>query len=261
MQRNDVLKRVYYMRFKLLKERTKHMELNDSRFEALLKEAVCEYHIEELKAIPSNRELKAAYTLSPEFYRKMDKILIAQEKVMRKYNIIRILKYAAIIVLMIGTLALTNSDVRAKIKEIFFEMFNEYAVMTFNSDSENVITSLEDLDFELGYVPDGFELVEEMKDSNVIIIIYKNIENNEETLIVKCSLNADVDNQIKSDSENVVFENITINNKFEAYFRSSESNNKENYLIYFNSKIGCSVSVMANLSKEELIKLAESITY
>lgn len=140
------------------------MELNDSQFEALLKEAVCEYHIEELKAIPSNRELKATYTLSPEFYRKMDKILIAQEKVMRKYNIIRILKYAAIIVLMIGTLALTNSDVRAKIKEIFFEMFDEYAVMTFNSDSENVITSLEDLDFELGYVPDGFELVEEMKD-------------------------------------------------------------------------------------------------
>lgn len=235
------------------------MELNDSQFEALLKEAVCEYHIEELKAIPSNRELKATYTLSPEFYRKMDKILRAQEKVMRKYNIIRILKYAAIIVLMIGTLALTNSDVRAKIKEIFFEMFDEYAVMTFNSDSENVITSLEDLDFELGYVPDGFELVEEMKDSNIIYFDYT--DNNENKLFIKFYLIFGTDNQLQSDNKGVLYEEIIINDKFEAYFRSTNDISKENSLICYYSEAGFSVSIMGNLSKEELIKIVENITY
>lgn len=234
------------------------MELNDSQFEALLKEAVCEYHIEELKAIPSNRELKAAYTLSPEFYRKMDKILIAQEKVMRKYNIIRILKYAAIIVLMIGTLALTNSDVRAKIKEIFLEMFDEYAVMTFNSDSENVITSLEDLDFELGYVPDGFELVEEMKDSNIVRSKYTNTK---EDILVRCYLISNNENNLNSDNKGVRYESITINGEFECYFRSSEDTNKENSLICYNSKLGFYVSITANLSKEELVKIAENIDY
>lgn len=247
------------MRFKLLKERTKHMELNDSQFEALLKEAVCEYHIEELKAIPSNRELKATYTLSPEFYRKMDKILRAQEKVMRKYNIIRILKYAAIIVLMIGTLALTNSDVRAKIKEIFFEMFDEYAVMTFNSDSVNVITSLEDLDFELGYVPDGFELVEEIKDSNMIKFYYKN--NEDEVLIIKHILTSNMDNEFKTDNNEMTFELINVDGEFEGYFRSSENNNKENSLIYYNSELGFYVNIRSILSKEDLIKIAENISY
>lgn len=237
------------------------MELNDSQFEALLKEAVCEYHIEELKAIPSNRELKATYTLSPEFYRKMDKILRAQEKVMRKYNIIRILKYAAIIVLMIGTLALTNSDVRAKIKEIFLEMFDEYAVMTFNSDSENVITSLEDLDFELGYVPDGFELEYEIKVGNVENICYKNVKNSEDELFVKYSLISDEVTQIKSDNEGMMYENITIKGKLEGYFRSNEGNNKENVLIYYNSEVGFYVNIMANLGREELIKIAENIKH
>lgn len=235
------------------------MELNDSQFEALLKEAVCEYHIEELKAIPSNRELKATYTLSPEFYRKMDKILIAQEKVMRKYNIIRILKYAAIIVLMIGTLALTNSDVRAKIKEIFFEMFDEYAVMTFNSESENVITSLEDLDFELGYVPDGFELVEEIKTINVVNIYYA--DNNDKNLLIEYCLIYNDKINLNTDSKDMIYENIIINGKYESYFRSSEDTNKENYLIYYNSELGCTVTIMANLSKEEMIKIAENIKY
>lgn len=235
------------------------MELNDSQFEALLKEAVCEYHIEELKAIPSNRELKATYTLSPEFYRKMDKILRAQEKVMRKYNIIRILKYAAIIVLMIGTLALTNSDVRAKIKEIFFEMFDEYAVMTFNSDSVNVITSLEDLDFELGYVPDGFELVEEIKDSNMIKFYYKN--NEDEVLIIKHILTSNMDNEFKTDNNEMTFELINVDGEFEGYFRSSENNNKENSLIYYNSELGFYVNIRSILSKEDLIKIAENISY
>lgn len=234
------------------------MELNDSQFEALLKEAVCEYHIEELKAIPSNRELKATYTLSPEFYRKMDKILRAQEKVMRKYNIIRILKYAAIIVLMIGTLALTNSDVRAKIKEIFFEMFDEYAVMTFNSDSVNVITSLEDLDFELGYVPDGFELVDEFKDANIAVEHYSN---QNEILSINYYFDFGVENNLNTDNEDMMYEKITVNDKFEGYFRSSEDKNKENVLIFSNSNKGFSVSIMANLSKEELIKIAENIIY
>lgn len=234
------------------------MELNDSQFEALLKEAVCEYHIEELKAIPSNRELKATYTLSPEFYRKMDKLLRAQEKVMRKYNIIRILKYAAIIVLMIGTLALTNSDVRAKIKEIFFEMFDEYAVMTFNSDSENVITSLEDLNFELGYVPDGFELVDKFKDDNIAIEHYSN---QNEILSINYYLDFGVENNLNTDNEDMMYEKITVNDKFEGYFRSSEDKNKENVLIFSNSNKGFSVSIMANLSKEELIKIAENIIY
>lgn len=235
------------------------MELNDSQFEALLKEAVCEYHIEELKAIPSNRELKATYTLSPEFYRKMDKILRAQEKVMRKYNIIRILKYAAIIVLMIGTLALTNSDVRAKIKEIFFEMFDEYAVMTFNSDSVNVITSLEDLDFELGYVPDGFELVEEVKTINVVNIYYA--DNNDKNLLIEYCLIYNDKINLNTDSKDMIYENIIINGEYESYFRSSEDTNKENYLIYYNSELGCTVTIMANLSKEEMIKIAENIKY
>lgn len=235
------------------------MELNDSQFEALLKEAVCEYHIEELKAIPSNRELKATYTLSPEFYRKMDKILRAQEKVMRKYNIIRILKYAAIIVLMIGTLALTNSDVRAKIKEIFFEMFDEYAVMTFNSDSVNVITSLEDLDFELGYVPDGFELVEEMKTSYIGNMFYYN--DKEDRILVKIYLNTDEENQILVDSDEYVYEDIIINDKFKGYFRNSDNVNKENSVTYYNDKFGLTISITANLNKEVLIKIAENIIY
>lgn len=235
------------------------MELNDSQFEALLKEAVCEYHIEELKAIPSNRELKATYTLSPEFYRKMDKILIAQEKVMRKYNIIRILKYAAIIVLMIGTLALTNSDVRAKIKEIFFEMFDEYAVMTFNSDSENVITSLEDLDFELGYVPDGFELVEEIKSDIMAKLYYTN--NGEGELIIDYYLASNEESNIKTDSKGMIYESISIGGKFEGYFRSVEDMNKENSLIIYNSDLGFYVNITSNLSIEELIMIAEDITY
>lgn len=235
------------------------MELNNSQFEALLKEAVCEYHIEELKAIPSNRELKATYTLSPEFYRKMDKILIAQEKVMRKYNIIRILKYAAIIVLMIGTLALTNSDVRAKIKEIFFEMFDEYAVMTFNNDGENVITSLEDLDFELGYVPDGFELVDEIKAHNMVRLYYNN--NEDIMLYINFYLISNTDNQLHTDNKELVYEKLTINDKFEGYFRSSDDNDKENSLIYYNNNLGVSINITANLCKEELIEVAENITY
>lgn len=235
------------------------MELNNSQFEALLKEAVCEYHTEELKAIPSNGELMATYTLSPEFYRKMELIFVIQKKAERKHNIIHILKYAAIIVLMIGTLALTDSDVRAKIKEIFFEIFEEYGVITFNYDGERIITSLEDIEFKLGYIPDSFELDYDIKVSNVENICYKSVENNEEELFIKYSLISDKVALIKSDSEKMIYENITINDKLEGYFRSSEDNNKENVLIYYNSEFGYYVNLSANLSKEELIKVAENI--
>lgn len=235
--------------------------MNDSQFEALLKEAVCEYHIEELKAIPSNRELKAAYTLSPEFYRKMDKILTVQNKAMRKHNIVRIIKYAATIMLMIGTITLINEDVRAKIKEIFFEIFEEYGVMTFNSDGENLISSLEDIEFKLGYVPDGYELKDEFNDANMKNVLYINVDNNEDELFVICSLIFNEVSEIKSDSEEMTYETITINNKFDGYYISSGNNNKENSLIFYNNEVGCSVTIMANLSKEVLIKVAENIEY
>lgn len=235
------------------------MEMNDSQFEALLKEAVCEYHIEELKAIPSNRELKAAYTLSPEFYRKMDKILTVQKKAMRKYNIIHVLKYAATIMLMIGTITLINEDVRAKIKEIFFEIFEEYGVMTFNSDGENLISSLEELEFELGYVPDGYELKDEIRTNIMAKLYYTN--NEEDDLLIDYYLASNDESNIKTDSKGMRYESITINSKFEGYFRISEDSNKENSLIIYNSDLGFYVNITSILSKDELIKIAENIAY
>lgn len=67
------------------------MKKQDREFEELLKEAVCSYHEEEMKALPGNEELEKEYQLSDEFYAKMDVLVYRQKHSLRR----KILRYAA----------------------------------------------------------------------------------------------------------------------------------------------------------------------
>lgn len=231
-------------------------ELNEEIFDAVLKKAFCDYTDNLLDSFPDCETLSEKYPLPKKEERFFDRVM--KEKKYGKPLALVYLSRAAVIFLCFVTLAaavmLSSPTVRATVKNVFMQWFEKYTLFTFvqTEPEKDDFQNVEDV--KIGYIPEGYELGFEDKVPGSITYIYYTIDDNPDLdIMINIFENGTTD--LFPDNERSEYTKININGH-ESWLIYDESN-VGGTIIIVGTKI--SVTVDANVEKDELIKIAESI--
>lgn len=123
-----------------------------------------------------------------------------------------------------------------------FDIFSRYQLTESNNNSVNG-------EITVGYIPEGFEKVNEYTSSKNIFIDYKNSEGTAINLVKSSS-----GNEVDFDTEMGIIESITIGEQTYTYFL--DSNNFCNLVWSKNDYV---YQLHSSVSKDELLKIAETV--
>ncbi len=231
--------------------------LNEALFDIVLEKAFIEHEKEEFKSYPDDDELEKKYPISKKEIRKLKKVIKEKEygkKLIRVY-----LEKATVVILCVISvffaLIMTSSEVRASVENVILKWYDKYTeiVLMKNDDYNNGLIAEKVEDVQLGYIPDGFELILNQELKSKRLLQYINIYNEESLLSVDIFVN---------DSESISFDNEQVE------YERLDSSSGEMWIMYNDNEkygglivVGINVSVLitGDLSKEELIKIAENI--
>lgn len=227
-------------------------KLNDDLFDAVLQRAFCDYTDKQLSAYPDCEALAKKYPLSKKEKRVFDR---AVKEVTYGKTLVRVyLSRAAVIFLCIIALCagimMTSPEVRAAARNVIIEWFDKYTHFSFVSTDAGVNDFENVEDVKIGYVPDGYELVNTDESPFSITYFYYSADNEYYINVFKNN-----ENELFADNERSEYKEIEINNH-QSWIVYDDVNNYGS-LILTGDKI--SVSISGNLPKNELIKIAESI--
>ncbi|MCM1269873.1 MAG: DUF4367 domain-containing protein [Faecalibacterium sp.] len=229
--------------------------LNEDIFDAVLQRAFCDYENEQLASYPDCEILAKMYPLPKKEKQAFDREV---RKIKYGKSLVSVyLSRAAVVFLCIIALGtgvmMTSPTVRAAVRNVIVEWLDKYSVFTIlNTElGSNDFVSVEDV--EIGYVPDGFELVDSDLSNADYMCIYSSCTNKDNYYTVTVFENES--NTIYTDNEHSKYQELLINNH-ESWLIYDEEN-KYGSLILVGSKI--SISISGKLPKNELIKIAESI--
>lgn len=223
---------------------------------AIIYEALDLYCIEFCKTLPTDEEL-SGITFSEEFERKMQKLINRQKKFYYYWFNTVGKRVAAIILVLLLSLTTITFSVRAlrePVIRFIVETFEKFSSVVFvNDKSENDV--IETTDFVLNvivptYIPKGYEFESEFNDDVAYQSVYTN-KNKSSTIMYMQRINDE--SIVQTNTENVVYENILVNNYPAIYYSNKGTNtiviSGEQYIF----------TVEGTIEKEELIKIAESI--
>lgn len=230
-------------------------DLSESVFDAVLKKAFCDYNYALLDSYPDCETLSKKHPLPKKERRSFDRT--AKEMKYGKSLVRVYLSRVAVIILCFVTLAaavmMTSSTVRASVKNVIMEWFEKYTLFTFVSTEpeEGDFENVEDV--KIGYVPDGYELVDTTNFSGTISYDYSLNNSADDLYIIDVFRNETTD--LFSDNERSKYTKTDINGR-EAWIVYDDKLG-EGSLVLVGAKI--SVLISGNLPKSEFIKIAESI--
>lgn len=238
-------------------------------FDAICREEFLRYIKKESESYPSKEELDAMYSVPKRGRRRLLRAIKAERY--GKPLLVVYLRRAAVILLVTITVAfgvlMTNTEVRAAISKAIIEWYEKYIEFDFNGGKETVVKiddteeSSDDseksfesnplYDYEIGYIPEGYEL-ESSKERERMrnYIYYDSIDN-----CVMISINDSNHSTYSVDIENNEYSEIIINGRnayclYDDNIGSGSIIAKESeYVIY----------VYGTVKKEELIKIFENI--
>lgn len=189
------------------------------------------------------------FEFSDKFEKKMQKLIAKENRI--KFQTRRIISRSliaaiiAVIVMFTGLMSVSAS--RQKIIEFIETVFPKYTQVELSEESAPTPETIETA-YTLGYVPDGYKLVQYDRDEVSVFAIWKN-ENGEEIVFSQDILNGN----FSIDNEHY-FKNVQINN-CKAYIFGNDNIS----IIYWND-ISYSYTIsVPNDQKDNLINIAESI--
>ncbi len=175
----------------------------------------------------------------------------AQRPKRRPMTVLRVLQRATaavMIVLLLGTtLYFVSPTAQALIRRIIQTVLSDHNAYRFDTEPVEIQKG----DYSLGYIPEGFELVEEISSEISYTAIYKN---EKEDRLVFSFNSADV-GTIAIDNENMVHEKITING-MEGYIAHAE---EELFTVAFVLDDGMVLEITGDFDDETAIKILENI--
>lgn len=223
----------------------------NTREEFLLKQAVAAYVEEEMTRLPSDEEI-GVHQFSPEFERKMEKLLRHEH---RPHRILlhstgkRVAVLAAVIALLAASM-LSVGAVRESIVSFFTEVYEEFTAIIFDQPEEMGRTyEADSIDaIEVTYIPEGFELKSERRDSKEYRLNYSNEAG--DILVITQRL---IENyELGINTEENMSEKIRVHDCEGLYVENKDfgtviwSDNKQYFYI------------SGNIQKDEILKIAES---
>lgn len=236
------------MGFTMNKNQAEHIT-----FEALFRQAIIDDFDEELDSVVARQDLSKLYSFSERFEEKMEIIFKkAQRKVFLENAIYYSKKIASIFIIVLGLLFSTllfNTEVRASVGKVLVEWYTKFTSFTIKSEDRII----DEKDWRLGYLPDGYEEREYEKVGRVTNIDFINKDDD----IIRFSYLPEGGNtKISVDNENHHIERSTILGN-EAFIMTSEDDGIENGIIW--NMENYTFSLWGNLPINELKKIAESI--
>lgn len=186
-------------------------------------------------------------TFSAEHEAAMHKLFMAERKRLRRKKWVSYSKRAACIILVLAILSgITVFSVEAwRVKFLNFVFHTEEPNTDFNFSSPD--TSFQNDEITLGYIPEGFTLAEDHSTETSVELFFDTDEQ-----YFSISINS-IDSNFSIDTENGSIEHITVNG-VEAIFTS---NHNINALVWHTQDY--SFTILGNISKEDIIKIAENI--
>ena len=226
-----------------------YKNLENEIWESLLKAAVIENSLNEIKDYPSEQEINRI--VLPEHYKLRMRRMLKHYRY-RKYAKLSLRygkKIASVILLIMGfsfTLLLSFAEVRAACESVIIEIYDRYIRYSYTSD-----LSLENSPIRFGYVPEGYSMVEASFNGIDNYVIYQNAYGDSIELNYKAKKNT-----FLVDNEHYLIHKIHIGNDKGTFLESQDSHFRNSLIWstengYFHLK--------STLGKEEMLKIAKNL--
>lgn len=230
-----------------------NMALKNKIFDLVMTEALKEYMDMELQEVDELVAKDPPHEFSPEFEKKMKKLInsVGRKDRIKKYKRIAlrtIVSVAAAFGLIFGGL-LTQPEVFASVQNVFRRVFDKYDKYEFVSDELTVENF--DNSFRFGYVPDGYYLSEGRYSPISVTLTYSNEKTDIEFQYrIADGFVANFDNEHNSYMS-------FYSNGIEYHYYESNDSDFYDTLVWYTD--GYAFSIFAHLSKDELVKIAENL--
>ena len=205
------------------------------------------------KALPRPEDC-VPYSFSDAFKTNMD-LLIKEVKRHEKVVLFSKRFVAALIALLIGlSLWLTvDTDARAVVRNWFKEVFRTTVLYHFTDDAK--ITELPN--YELSYIPEGFEEIEKSQRGNSKSIVFSNIYSEDIIMFEYYLLSENNHLQISYDNS-LNQEKVMIHNLSGDYYAADETSQTDT-LVWFDETNQIVFILNSNLEKDVILHIAEGI--
>ncbi|MBR6514365.1 MAG: DUF4367 domain-containing protein [Clostridia bacterium] len=224
---------------------------DDKLFEEMLEKAFCEEYNQELSNEPSMEELRQLYALGAKQKREAKALSGKRRKpVWMGYTV----KAAAIILCVSLSgfgLLMTDSGIRAAVTENVVKYIEEGFNIDFTQAQDD--QTIDIAGTVIGYIPEGFELINERTEENADSLSYSYVNDSGEYIVIDILTSSDIELMSEDEHHDLGYLNI---DGYTAYISYSDSQRQGS--VYFgNSYFTVAISGMTD--REELIKIAENI--
>lgn len=213
------------------------------------KQALREAASAEFQDIPRD-DTQIAHDFSPKFQRKMDK-LIRNERSSAWHLVNTAAKRAAVILiafLTLSTVALSVDSIREPVVRFVEKVLGISTDYTFEGDVTKSITQ----EYTLGFVPEGFELVQSEETDGGIVKIWEGAEDN---LLKYCQVITK--NSIFSiDAEQGIIRTVTVNDRVVKLYQDDEIF----IAVWIENGYAFKIESTGGISYEEIISMVQSVT-
>lgn len=231
-------------------------KLNDSIFDAMLKVA-CE-EVMESKIKEWDEDDGEEHEFSPEFERKMKKLMQSQTRKANAVKAKKALSRAAIVILAIMaagfTVTMSAEALRVQFFNTITDFAEEYIGFSFRSQTEQPVDTGGVI--YPSYVPEGFQIDDTQIMPDAVTIVYRN-DDGERIFIDQYVMNDGTNVQI--DGEHIGFSYIINIDEIKINVYEGKDDNDSNYITWDDWTTFFLVS--GTMQPSELIEMAKSIIF
>lgn len=180
--------------------------------------------IAEFNAIPPREELEKMYTFSERHNKMMEAIFVEMRRRERFESYFRAVRRVAIVMLALIGCAVVSLKVVPTVYAYVEAWITENAddrLIFKDKDTKEDSGEKEELRFELGYVPEGYELVGETHIKTGVYVIY--YENYEGTILQLVCYGKSGENQLSVNIEGILVEEIVVDGVKYSVFENEDN--------------------------------------
>ena len=150
-----------------------------------------------------------------------------------------------------GTVLAVSPEARAWARNLIVEILEEYTTIRFVDETGGQAGQTGQ--WAPAWLPRGYELVEENDQGVGVLLIYTN--NDGKSIFFQCAHSTA---SFSYDNEHHTEKTVLVNG-ISAYLLQATENGQESSLTWYDQASGTAFSLLAELSPEELIRIAESV--
>lgn len=222
--------------------------MKKNEYDADLKNLICKIHEREMAPLPPREVLQGEYQLSDVFHQRMKLLCHRVDRKKLWHTAVRYVIATAAVVVLLFSIAHPQYLVEAKDKII--EWYSNHVEIQFKEDT-GLLTIPK---YEMGYVPEGYELVEDAYyETGTGLIVYSN---NEMNIGLGYELS---DSGTSMNNEEVDFLTIEGNTGDTIYYFRAKEEGRNSTMTWLTEDGNISLTIMGVLSKEEMLKIQENV--